>query len=45
MCHYWAKFIKIGTDYFRFDTRIYLNEIQKPNSTDICIGAAVGKNP
>jgi len=45
MSHYWAKFIRIGTDVFRFDTRIYFSDVLTPHPTDICIGAIVGKNP
>lgn len=45
MPNYWAKFENINKDIFRFDTRIYLNSIDKPTDDDICIGAIVGKNP
>lgn len=45
MSNYWAKFKKVNNDTFRFDTRIYLNEISRPSDDDICIGAVVGKNP
>lgn len=44
-CCYWAKFKKINGDTFRFDTRIYLDEIICPSDDDICIGGVVGKNP
>ena len=27
MSHYWAKFIRIGTDVFRFDTRMIVTYI------------------
>lgn len=45
MGHFWAKFEKINGDSFRFDTRIYLSDIDAPKKTDACIGAIVGKNP
>lgn len=45
MSCYWAKFEKIRNDVFRYDTRVYLNEIESPGENDICIGAVVGKNP
>ena len=45
MSYYWAKFEKRDNYYFRFDTRIYLNEISIPTDNDVCIGAIVGKNP
>lgn len=42
---FWAEFVEIGNDIFRFDTRIYLNSITSIESSDRCIGAVVGKNP
>jgi len=42
---YWAQFENINGAIFRFNTRIYLQPIEKPVSTDICIGAFIGKNP
>lgn len=45
MSNYWAKFEKIGNNMFRFDTRIYIEPITSPSTTDVCIGAVVGKNP
>ncbi len=45
MNSYWAQFMKIEDNIFRFNTRIYLEQIDKPNDSDICIGAVVGKNP
>lgn len=45
MTHFWAKFKKRDLNNFRYDTRIYLNKISHPESTDNCIGAIVGKNP
>jgi len=41
---FWAEFVKIGNDTFRFDTRIYLKPISKIKRSDHCIGAVVGKN-
>jgi hypothetical protein len=45
MSHYWAEFKRIDRHIFRFDTRVYLEDISIPKSGDICIGALVGKNP
>lgn len=45
MSYYWAIFKRIGSNTFRFDTRIYINEIGEPRKSDPCIGAVVGKNP
>ena len=45
MNSYWAKFEKINGRLYRFDTRIYLSEIESPSSSDVCVGAVVGKNP
>lgn len=45
MSLYWAKFGSINGETFRLDTRIYLNDISRPNNRDVCIGAIVGKNP
>jgi len=42
---YWAKFEEKEGEIFRFNTRIYLQPIEKPLSTDVCIGAFIGKNP
>lgn len=42
---YWARFEDINGETFRFNTRIYLQPIAKPSSTDVCIGAFIGKNP
>jgi len=42
---YWAQFENRNGAMFRFDTRIYLQPIEKPLSTDVCIGAFIGKNP
>ena len=43
--YYWAKFENIGNNIHRFDTRVYLIEINKPSDNDKCLGAIVGKNP
>ena len=45
MAYYWANFKEIDGNLFRFDTRIYLNNITEPQVGDKCIGAVVGKNP
>ncbi|MFH1729776.1 MAG: hypothetical protein ABIA04_15295 [Pseudomonadota bacterium] len=45
MAFYWAIFKKDGSNIFRFDTRIYLESIAKPEANDTCIGAIAGKNP
>jgi len=46
MGHYfWAEFVEIEGDIFRFDTRIYLQPVNEIRADDICIGAIVGKNP
>ena len=42
---YFAKFQKIGSSVFRFDTRIYLSDTHKPKVDDRCIAGIVGKNP
>ena len=42
---YWAKFENIENNIHRFDTRVYLKQIQKPSNNDIFLGAIVGKNP
>ena len=43
--YYWAKFEGKNGNLFRFDTRVYLNDIDFPTNEDLCIGAVVGKNP
>ena len=45
MGNYWATFIKNGDNYYRLDTRIYLDSVDSIEDDDICIGAVVGKNP
>lgn len=42
---FWAEFKTLEDDVFRYDTRIYLDPIDKPEVNDTCIGAIVGKNP
>ena len=43
--YYWARFECKGGNFFRFDTRVYLNDRHYPQNGDQCIGAVVGKNP
>ena len=43
--YYWARFEKIESGIFRFDTRIYPEAIAELSQSDKCIGAIVGKNP
>ncbi len=45
MSFYWANFQTLSGHAFRFDTRIYFEDINKPKDNDLCIGAVVGKNP
>jgi len=45
MSHYWARFEEISKNIYRYDTRIYINQIDFISSDDFCIGAIVGKNP
>lgn len=49
MPQYWARFESrtIGDEryLFRFDTRIYLQDVDECKDTDPIIGAVVGKNP
>jgi hypothetical protein len=45
MNYYWAQFEKRNGYTFRFDTRIYLQQIDNPSRNDVCIGAVIGKNP
>ena len=42
---YWAQFKDINGATFRLNTRVYLQPIAEPLSTDVCIGAFIGKNP
>jgi hypothetical protein len=43
--YFWAEFVKIADDTFRFDTRVYFNSISEVRESDNCVGAIVGKNP
>ncbi|TVZ55667.1 hypothetical protein OD91_0926 [Lutibacter sp. Hel_I_33_5] len=45
MGYFWATFSKKNDNYYRFDTRVYFDTIDKIDDNDICIGAVVGKNP
>ena len=45
MANFWACFKIINENLFRFDTRVYLQDIEKPLKDDLCIGAVIGKNP
>lgn len=42
---YWAEFKQIGEHLFRYDTRVYLNAVDRCMSSDPRIGAIVAKNP
>lgn len=45
MAYFWAQFNTHDNELFRWDTRIYLSDIETPRKDDLCIGAVVGKNP
>ena len=45
MSHYYAGFLNIGNDCFRWDTRIYLNKGAYTQHQGTCVGAVVAKNP
>jgi len=45
MACYWARFERKGSEYFRYDTRVYLEDVDTVERQDACIGAVVGKNP
>jgi hypothetical protein len=50
MAFYWAEFCQKNGQNFRFDTRIYLQDVDEleggtPCDSDKCVGAVVGKNP
>ena len=45
MTCFWAVFEQKKELTFRFDTRIYLQPIEKPSKNDKCIGAVIGMNP
>src|SRR5262245_54815932 len=42
---FYADFLQVGRDWFRYDTRIYLNGQPQSQSQGHCIAAVVGKNP
>jgi hypothetical protein len=42
---YWARFERRGTNLFRFDTRIYLEDLEECGPDDTVVGAVVAKNP
>lgn len=42
---YWARFEERGSELFRFDTRVYLEPVDRPRSTDRPCGCIIGKNP
>lgn len=43
MSFFWARFQQIQDHDFRFDTRVYLTDVNKISEDDICVGAVVGK--
>jgi len=45
MAYYWARFERNNGNIYRYDTRIYIDDIDKILDTDECIGSIVGKNP
>ena len=45
MSYFWAKFEKIDDNIFRYNTRIYLSNIENVNDNDSCIAAIIGINP
>jgi hypothetical protein len=45
MGYYWANFKEYNKNLYRFDTRIYLDNVNEVLENDECIGAIVGKNP
>ena len=45
MANYWAQFERVGPYLFRFDTRIYMNDVASCLESDPPIGAIVAKNP
>ncbi len=42
---YWARFERRGANLFRFDTRIYLEDVEECGPDDTVVGAVVAKNP
>lgn len=45
MPFYWAQFKTRNKRLWRFDTRIYLHNVDECNNDDILLGAIVAKNP
>lgn len=45
MSYFWAKFEKIDDNIFRYNTRIYLSNIENVDDNDSCIAAIIGINP
>jgi hypothetical protein len=45
MSLYWARFVNYGSNIFRIDTRVYLQDVEKCRKSDAVIGAVVAKNP
>jgi hypothetical protein len=45
MATFWAQFERLGDHLFRFDTRVYLNDVAMCRDSDPVIGAIVAKNP
>jgi hypothetical protein len=45
MATFWAQFERLGDFVFRFDTRVYLNDVVTCGECDPVIGAVVAKNP
>ena len=43
--YYFARFERHGSDLFRLDTRIYLDDVSECTPQDCVIGAVVAKNP
>lgn len=42
---YFARFQKVGNDWIRHDTRIYLSDFTGTSLQGNCLGAIIGKNP
>jgi hypothetical protein len=42
---YWARFEVRGRDLLRFDTRVYLEPVERPRAADRPLGCIIGKNP
>jgi hypothetical protein len=45
MNQFWADFQQIRGSMYRFDTRVYLSQVEMPCESDLCLGALIGKNP